>query len=90
MYACIVPCRTHMATSLRLHIVLVLKVCRFDDALLLPQVPDRSDTEYLHKCKEAAAAYQRASSALPNEWNYHMYCGKMLAKAGASINALWR
>jgi hypothetical protein len=46
------------------------------------QVPNRRDGEYQRLCQAAVGAYRRAADAMPDEWNYHFYLGKMLAKAG--------
>lgn len=46
------------------------------------QVPDRRSGEYQRLCQAAVGAYRRAAAAMPDEWNYHFYLGKMLAKAG--------
>lgn len=45
------------------------------------QVPDRGHVQQL--AVEAARACERAIAGLPDEWAFHMYLGKMRAKAGA-------
>ena len=56
----------------------------------IAQVPDRGDGEYQRLCHQAVGAYRRAAAAMPDEWNYHFYLGKMLAKAGEGACLLQR
>lgn len=45
-------------------------------------MPDRQDPAYKKLCQAAVDAFLRAARAMPDEWQYHFYHGKMAAKAG--------